>query len=887
MSRLESNFDLGQGPPASSDRPETQVHTHTLHNRQLDVEVGLSSSEVEKRKGIYGSNSLARVRHTPIWYRLGSQFTHFFAIMLWVAGILAIVAGMPHLGIAIFIVILLNGLFAFIQEYRADQAAEKLNLLLPRRAIVVRDGVRQSMDAADLVPGDMVVLVAGDRIAADIRIQQANGLLVDISTLTGESIPANIRSGELAYCGTFCIEGEAFGTVEFTGRNTKIAQLQRLATSSDRPRTPLSRELERLVRIIAIISITIGVCFLLIAILVGIHARDGFLFAVGVAVALVPEALLPTVTLSLAMAARKMARRGALVRRLESVETLGETTFICTDKTGTLTQNKMAVVETWIPEGANTFSSSGYDPTLKLNPSASNSKQIKDLALAAALFVNGRPAYRSGHWIAEGNPLEVALSVFANRLGLDLKAEASMHPPLRQFPFDPHRRMSSFVLDNRIIVRGAPEAVIAKCSNADSALLAASTMARKGMRVLAIAERQLDGSTSAETASENEHDLKLLGLIGVEDPPREGVEACIAACRNAGIRIAMVTGDHPGTALAIARKVGLWRSDDYMAEGKDLPKDDEMLGALVDRDGFLVSRVSPEDKLRIANALKKRGHIVAMTGDGVNDAPALHAANIGIAMGASGTDVAREASDLVLLDDNFATIMTAIEQGRAAFTNARRFLTYHLTDNVAELAPFVFWALSGGRFPLALGVLQILCLDIGTDILPAIALGAEPPSSRALALPPSGKHLVNRRLLLRAFLVLGLTEAVVAMSAFLASLVSSGWRPGLAFHDQTSIAIASGAAFTAVVFGQMANAFACRSQSLWPGKLGWFSNRFLVIAVACELLALIAFLYIRPLAALLGQASPNRIGFVIALLAIPAVLLADHIQKRCIHFAGR
>jgi magnesium-transporting ATPase (P-type) len=374
--------------------------------------------------------------------------------------------------------------------------------------------------------------------------------------------------------------------------------------------------------------------------------------------------------------------------------------------------------------------------------------------------------------------------------------------------------------------------------------------------------------------------LTLLGLVGIEDPPRTGVTDSIAACRRAGIRVAMVTGDHPGTARAIGREVELWISDALLVEGKNLPEDDEMLGALMDRDGIIVSRVSPEEKLRIARALRKRGHIVAMTGDGVNDAPALHEAAIGVAMGLSGTDVAREAADLVLLDDNFATIVAAIEQGRTTFANARRFLTYHLTDNVAELTPFVVWALSGGRFPLALGVLQVLCLDIGTDILPAVALGAEPSSPRALARPPSGRHLVDRFLLLRALVVLGLTESFVEMVTFLTALSAGGWKPGLPFPFGAGLLSASGAAFTAVVAGQMANAFACRSASLRPGQLKWFSNRYLVLAVACEAGMLAGFLYLRPLAIILGQAPPNAVSYAVALLAIPAVLVADAVQKQ-------
>lgn len=875
--RFFVNSRSGHVPPASSTESHTAM-TDVCSTPAIP-QPGLGTEEVRQRRRIHGSNSLPSPRRAPLWLRLLSQFIHFFAIMLWVGGLLAILAGMPQLGIAIFIVIILNGLFAFAQEYRADKSSERLRELLPMRATVVRDGKRQNIDATELVPGDFAILNAGDRIPADICLIKVENLLVDTSTLTGESVPAQPNAGETVFCGTFCVEGDAAGTVTATGESTKLAQIQKLTSAGQRPRTPLARELHRIVRTIAVISVSVGGCFLLIAFLVGIPASDGLLFAIGVTVALVPEALLPTVTLSLAMAAHKMAGRGALVRHLESVETLGSTTFICTDKTGTLTQNEMAVVEAWTPDGTARFVSAGYDPTPNLRVDERIGTQLKELALCAAFGVIGKAMWHGGRWRAGGNPLEAALVVFALRMGVKLDSEEAAKPVLRRYPFDPDRRRMSILLEGKTIVRGAPEAVLERCRDIGQAGQAVTSMAARGLRVLAVAVRELVGDELPPNADANERDLILLGLIGIEDPPRPGVEECIRDCRRAGIRVAMVTGDHPETARAIARKIGLWTSDQFIAEGKDLPEDDEMLGAMVDHDGYIVSRVAPEDKLRIARALRKRGHVVAMTGDGVNDAPALHEANIGIAMGMSGTDVAREASDLVLLDDNFATIVAAVEQGRATFTNARRFLTYHLTDNVAELTPFVLWALSGGRFPLALSVLQILCLDIGTDILPAIALGAEPSSPHALAQPPLGRPLVNRALLLRAFIVLGLTESLIEMCAFVASLLSSGWRPGLAFPTGEAFASASGAAFMAVVVGQMANAMACRSQRMWPGKLGWFSNHYLVLALLCEAITLAIFLYLPPLAQLLRQAPPNLAGLSTALLAIPAVLLADTLQK--------
>jgi len=860
---------MSPGSPARDGQPTAQTSAS-----------GLSREDVERRRNTYGPNVLPLPAQVPLWRRLLSQFVHFFAVMLWIAGALAIFAGMPQLGLAVFIVILLNGLFAFLQEYRAEKAAERLRDLLPRRVTVVRDGRRQSVDAVELVPDDVVMLRPGDRISADLRLSQAQGLLVDTSMLTGESMPAALQEGDTVFAGTFAVEGEAVGIVTAIGRSTRLAQIAQITSAAQRPISPLTIELNRVVRTVALIALIVGGLFLIIALLVGIRLSDAFLFALGVTVALVPEGLLPTVSLSLAIGAQRMAARGALVRRLESVETLGSTTFICTDKTGTLTRNEMSVTEVWTPKGGASIEGVGYGPSAVVQAAPELMPALKELARTAALHVNARAALLDGRWVAQGNPLEIALEVFARRLGVDLEAEEAAAPAVRRFPFDPRRRRVSVITPHRTIVRGAPEAILPGCQAIGDAEPAVLRMAARGLRVVAIAVGDVDATAPPESSDSPEKGLTLVGLVGIEDPPRTGVADSIAACRRAGIRVAMVTGDHPGTARAVGRDVGLWVSDELLIDGNDLPRDDDVLGALMDRDGVIVSRVSPEEKLRIARALGRRGHVVAMTGDGVNDAPALHEAAIGVAMGRSGTDVAREAADLVLLDDNFATIVAAIEQGRSTFANARRFLTYHLTDNVAELMPFVVWALSGGRFPLALGVLQVLCLDIGTDILPAVALGAEPSNPQVLAQPPSGRHLVDRFVLFRALVVLGLTEAVVEMAAFLAALSSAGWRPGAPFPTGTVLLSASGAAFTAVVAGQMANAFACRSANRRPGELGWFSNRYLVLAVVSEGATLGAFLYIRPLAGLLGQAPPNITGGIVALVAIPAVLIVDAIQKR-------
>jgi len=842
--------------------------------------MGLSASKATDRLARDGPNVLATTRPPAAWRQLASQMGHFFALMLWGAGVLAFIAGMPQLGGAIFVVVVVNGVFAFVQESRAEHAAEELRDLLPRRTMVVRDGVATEIDAADLVCDDVVLLAAGDRVSADLRVTEGHALSMDTSLLTGESVPVAAADGDQLFAGTFVVEGEGRAVVEATGARTRLASIAQLTQAGRRPRSPLALELDRVVRTVAVIAVGVGAAFFGVSLAVGSPASDGFLFAIGVTVALVPEGLLPTVTLSLAMGAQRMAGRHALVRRLESVETLGSTTFICTDKTGTLTRNEMSVVEVWMPSGTAHLAGIGYDPTVPLVVDEAIVSSLRLLARASVRCSTGRVVQRDGLWVAQGDPMEAALDTLARRLGEDVAADEAANPVVRRFPFDPRRRRMSVVVGDRLFVKGATDALLTRCDPPFGAEAALDSMARQGLRVLAVATRpsaEIDADMTPDAAEDH---LELLGLFGLADPPRPSTADAIAACRRAGIRVAMVTGDHPATALAIAVEVGLADVGGLVIEGKDLPSDEQVLGALLDRDGVVLARVAPEDKLRIARALQARGHVVAMTGDGVNDGPALRAADIGIAMGRSGTDVAREAADLVLLDDDFATIVAAIEQGRATFSNVHRFLTYHLTDNVAELTPFVVWALSGGRFPLALGVLQILALDIGTDLLPALALGAEAPNPRALERPPMGRHLIDGALLRRVFGVLGPTEAVMEMTAFLVALLAAGWRPGDSFPTGNALMAASGAAFAAVVIGQMANAFACRSATRWPGALGWTGNRLLLGAVAVELVVLAAFLLIPPAASLLEHAFPPAAGLAVAVLAAPVLLAVDALHKR-------
>ncbi|MET4134960.1 calcium-translocating P-type ATPase [Pseudarthrobacter sp. PvP090] len=856
---------------------------------------GLSSAEAARRLTQFGANRLPEPGTVPGWRKLLGELTHFFAILLWCASVLAYLAGMPQLAIAIVVVILVNGIFAYIQQERAQHAASKLRELLPAMVSVRRDNRVIKVHTTELVPDDAVVLVAGDRVPADLRLVMAAGCSVDESMLTGESEALAKVPGDTVFGGTFLVNGQAEGVVAGTGGKTRLAEIAALTGKVEAPPSPLARELQRIVRITATMALGIGVLFFVLSLLVGISWRDAFLFAIGVMVALVPEGLLPTVTLSLAVGAQRMAQRNALVRNLEAVETLGSTTFICTDKTGTLTQNRMNAVEVWTPAGVLSVIGAGYGPEAEVTGTGTGEAQhLSTAALAASV---GRAVLHEGKWVAEGDPMEAAIAALAARLagpGPDPGRGPAEPEVSHRFAFDPRRLRESAIVGTTLYVKGAPESVIPLCvhGGGDAGEAAGAARAREkvdqmashGLRVLAVAERTLPGPPGASFKLEDaESELTLLGLIGLHDPPRAEVRVALEAAREAGIKVAMVTGDHAFTAAAIARETGLIGTPELVLEGHNLPEDDAVLAALLDRDGVVVSRVTPEQKLRVARLLQGRGHVVAMTGDGVNDGPALQQADIGVAMGLSGTDVAREAADLVLLDDDFATIIAAVEQGRATYANIRRFLTYHLTDNVAELTPFVIWALSGGRFPLALSVLQVLALDIGTDLLPALALGSEAPSKGTLKRPPERRHLMDRALMFRVFGLLGPVEALFEMTAYTAVLIGAGWTPGAELPPSDVLMAASGAAFTTVVLAQLANAFACRSASVPPWRLGWFTNRLLVWAVLAELGLLAVFLFLGPLAALLGHAPPSPGGLAVALAAIPAVLLADWLYKIARH----
>ncbi len=928
----------GPGPGVDEATPQTGGESPELVRAALapvedllgllgSAREGLPTDEAAARLRRVGPNRLPQAEGPGVLRRAIDQLVHFFALLLWAAAILAFIGGMPQLGVAIAIVVLINGAFSLIQEERAFRATHALSALLPENSTVVRDGRRSKIPAEDLVPGDVVLLREGDRISTDARVIRSTGLKVDNSTLTGESVPlarneepltaapADIADAtDLVLAGTYVTSGSAFVVVVSTGAGTRLGGISRLTGEVVRRPTPLRLDLNRAVRVIAAFAISAGALFFAASLAMGTAARDGFLFSIGVIVALVPEGLLPTLTLSLAMSATRMAHRGALVRHLEAVETLGCTTVICSDKTGTMTTNQMTARALTIYGNRYRATGSGWEATGSIfsgeRPvSPRELAALEPLFRAAALCGDARLERTEGRLRCVGDPTEGALIVLARKAGIEREEAERRTPRVHEFPFESERRRMSTVHalasgELEVLVKGSPESVIRDCATvrhgttttdlhpaeATRVFADVEALAEDGLRVLAFARKRLPGGREPRTPEEAESELELLGLVGMEDPIRAEVPASIADCRHAGIRVVMVTGDHPATASSVAKKVGL--ADGRVVLGADLPKDDDELADLMaDLTVTVLARIAPEQKLRIARALQAGGHVVAMTGDGVNDAPALRQADIGVAMGVAGTDVAREAADLVLLDDNFAHIAEAVEEGRAAFDNIQRFLTYHLVDNVAELTPFVVWALSAGRIPLVISVMQVLALDIGTDILPALALGAERPMPGTMTRRPRARKagLLDRPVLWRAFGFLGPIEALLSMAMLpLGAALFFGWAVGAALPSRgVHVSVISTMVFASIALMQKAVAFECRSTDRSLFSIGPFSNRLLDLAIVIEALGLAAFVYVPPVARVLGQHALSGAQWLPVAVTPFVILAAEEARKAVVRRRDR
>ena len=877
---------------------------------------GLTTREAARRIVASGPNELVAVHRRSPLRDVVDQLVHPLALLLWLAAALSVGTGAVTLAVAIVLVIVLNAAFAFVQERQSERAVEALSAYLPQTATALRDGRATEVPARELVPGDVLLLAEGNKVCADARLIEG-GLELDTSTLTGEALPVYrtadpaTRSGphtpplqavDLVFSGTVCTGGQARAVVVHTGMQTELGRIAALSQRVEREPSPLELQVRRVAWLIAAVAIAVGIAFIPLGVLVaGLSLGGAVTFAIGLLVANVPEGLLPTITLALAVGVRELARRGALVKRLSAVETLGSTSVICTDKTGTLTQNRMRAVLAWTLAGEVPLDGAG--------PPIPAGHRLGRLAETMARCNTSDLSAEPGSAIA-GDPTDLALLAAAGRLGAVTGLAQRQSTRRRMFHFDPQLRLMSTLDDPDhepatvgraagsgrrggwvVHTKGAPEEVLARSTSilgadgvvrllqpADRAAVVAAVAgyAARGLRLLAAADRTLQPGQQPTDREQAESDLTLLGVVALLDPPREQVAAAIAQCHSAGIRVIVVTGDHPLTAGEIARRVGIGGDHPHVVNASDLDRmsEAELDALLAGGDELVFARSSPETKMRIADALKDAGEVVAMTGDGVNDAPALRRADIGVSMGRSGTDVAREASTMVLTDDDFGTIVAAVESGRRVYDNVRKFILYIFAHATPEVVPFLVFALSGGRVPLPLTVLQILAIDVGTETLPALALGRERAEPGGMTRPPRPRTepLITRALLLRAWLLLGGVSAVLVCAGFFAVLHGAGWTPGADVSSgplHTGYLQATTMSFLGIVACQVGTAFAARTEHASLRQIGLRSNPLLLGGIAFELAFALTVTCLPGLNTVLGMALPPL--WALALLPLFAV----------------
>lgn len=874
---------------------EHQVSFDELFTRLKSSDAGLSQDEALNRLTEYGANVLEDTGKESLLYKYLKQFWNFFSILLTVGSLLAFIAewlspgqGNLYIGIALLAVVILNSTFTFIQEFQAEKIMESFRQLIPPKARVLRNGEITEILASDIVAGDVILLEEGDKVPADGRLIEVNSLKVDNSPITGEAEP-QLRSLEcthpnilecrnMVFSGTLVQTGNGKAIIFGTGANTQIGRLAILTKRTSSVETPLRKELNSFIKVISSIAIFLGISFFL----VGSFVQDTFLlnliFAIGIIVANVPEGLLPTVTLALSLASRRMAKKNALIKQLESVETLGSTTVICTDKTGTLTQNKMAVNSVFTGEGYLNVKEKQRpsEPLIRVAGLCNNSRIIEE-----------PPGYK-------GDPTEGSLLVYANQFTDDEKLKHA-YPRLQEYPFDSKKERMQVICSTpegtmESYLKGAPEVVMNMCSqlltvDGTLPLDGKSTemimdehiaMAEAGERVLALAFRKV------EDLQECENGFVFLGLVGAVDPPRPEAKEAIHKCHMAGIKVVMITGDHPITARSIAHQVGLYDDNEKLEIiiGSELAElSTQELAERLKAPKIVFARTSPMQKLKIVQAFKAAGEIVTMTGDGVNDAPAMKTADMGVAMG-SGTDVAKEAADMVLLDDNFATIVNAVEEGRTVFDNIKKFIAYILTSNVPEILPFIAFVLLA--LPLPMNVQLILAIDLGTDILPALALAVERGEGDIMHRPPRSKDekLLTRQVLFTSYGIKGPIEAAAGFFCYFAVLRDGGWSFGqaLPFTDPLYMQAIT-AFFAAVIICQIANVFTSRTRRQSVLTRGFFGNRMVLLGIASELIIL-GLIIFNPLVNTVFNTAPISIKYI--LLAVPfaiALLLIDEIIK--------
>jgi sodium/potassium-transporting ATPase subunit alpha len=861
---------------------------------------GLTDHEAAERLRELGKNVLGAPARFGLARNLFRQLTNFFSILLDVAAALCFVADamqpgerMNVLGWALLGVSLLNALFAFFQEYRAEKAMQALAKFLPHRLMLRRNGREIEMLAEDVVPGDVLLIQEGDRISADARLVESHDLLVNNAPLTGESAPVALgaeaqpgrllESANIVFAGCSVLRGAGLAVVFATGERTQFGQVAALSREISRPASPLQRQTTRMVRVLTIIAVGMGMAFFSYGMFVGRPLWVNLVFMLGIIVANVPEGLLPTFTLSLAMGSLRMAKKNVLVKSLNSVEALGAVHTICTDKTGTLTLNQLTIARIADPEGtALPREDAGYAEIVRLGLIASEAHR------------------QAEQWT--GDPLDVALARALD--GGPDAADEILEQTTRHFSFDLDKRRAAGLwqrdADAIFAVKGAWEALRPLVTSMRSPQGACSmtaelrqridamvdSLASEGQRIIAVASRSLPPDILDAEQEQLEEGLTLAGFVCLEDPLRPEVPEAVQRCHRGGIGVLLITGDHPQTAAAIARQAGILAPDDAregsIVTGEELERLRlAELCELLQGEVRVFARTTPEQKMKIVTALKRIGLVVAMTGDGVNDAPALKAADVGVAMGVGGTDVAREAAQIVLLDDNFASIVAGIAEGRTIFDNIGKFTNYVLVSNGPEILPYLIYILF--PVPLALTIIQILAIDLGTDIIPSMALGQEPTDRDTMNQPPRRRDepLLSFRLVAHSYFFLGLIEAGYALFLFFWVLRSGGWQYGdLLSASDPLYRSATGITLATIMLMQIGNLIGRRSPTRSGLDRGLFTNRLILLGFALEIAFAWGTLYFPPLQSVLGTGSVSLGMYAMAWLGAPLIFTADYLRKR-------
>ena len=868
---------------------------------------GLSQDEAQRRLAQFGPNELVEKKKISPWAIFLGQFKNFLIIILLIAVLLSAILGEVADAIVIFVIVLFAAGLGFMQEYRAERAMEALKKMAAPLASVLRDGQEIEIPARELVPGDINLLRTGDRIPADARLIEAVNLRTDEAPLTGESVPlekmaqpvkGEVNVGDrknMVFMGTAAVYGRATAMVTATGMATEFGKIATMLQEVKEERTPLQINLDRVGKWIAIGALAL--CFILaaIGILRGHGILEMLIWGVSLAVAAVPEALPAVVTISLALGVQRMVRRHALIRKLPAVETLGCTTVICSDKTGTLTQDQMTIRRIYIDGKLIDVTGVGYEPrgAFHVDGKVVDPKQdivLETLLKASSLCNDTYLTSVNGVWEIKGDPTEGALVVAAAKAGLEQKDLSSHFPRIGEIPFSSETKRMTTVHQTpqgRIAYsKGAPEVILSSCNkilrrdrqeteltdeDRDSILSIAQQMAGDALRVLGMAYKQLSNAPS--TSEDIEHDMVFVGIAGMIDPPREEVKEAIKLCSEAGIKSVMITGDHKLTAIAVAKELGLLK-EGVAVTGAELENmSDEEFEAVVETIE-VYARVSPAHKLRIVEALTKKGHVVAMTGDGVNDAPALKKADIGVAMGITGTDVTKEAADMILTDDNFASIVAAVEEGRGIFGNIAKFLIYLLSCNVGEILLMAIAILFGPLLGLPAGVIpliaiQILWVNLATDGLPALALSVDPPAPDIMRQKPRSRHqTIFTAPVLRYMVCAGIWTSAVSLAIFLWALDS-----GKSFLEAQSMC------FITLILIQFFNAFNCRSLEHSIFKIGVFSNRWLILAIAVTMAMTILLFYVPFLHDVFNTYALSLTDWAIAISSASTIFIAAEIYK--------